>query len=133
MRTIKFRAWDTTAKAMILDYKIGFLEGTYSYSINDEFTNEEYVFMQYTGLKDQNGKEIYEGDILVPTNKEMRSIVKFGEATVGDDFHEQTFVGWYLENKNGAVDELNDFEVNSEYRKMEVIGNIHENPELLQK
>lgn len=102
-------------------------------AIEDLSKNKDFELMQYTGLKDQNGKEIYEGDILVPTNKEMRSIVKFGEATVGDDFHEQTFVGWYLENKNGAVDELNDFEVNSEYRKMEVIGNIHENPELLEK
>lgn len=52
MREIKFRAWNKTAKTMITDVNRIDLVGTAE------------VLMQYTGLKDKNGKEIYEGDIL---------------------------------------------------------------------
>ncbi len=52
MREIKFRAWSNTAKVMHPEWK----------KLDDE--NGEYILMQYTGLKDKNGKEIYEGDVL---------------------------------------------------------------------
>jgi uncharacterized phage protein (TIGR01671 family) len=55
MREIKFRAWIKDSERM--NYSFTILENPY-------IPNDEVVLMQYTGLKDKNGKEIYEGDII---------------------------------------------------------------------
>lgn len=76
---------------------------------------------QFTGLLDKNGKEIYEGDIII---EKLRRARKDGERLVicFDDFE------YDGKNANGATTSLS---LLVEYHTIEVIGNIHDNPELL--
>jgi uncharacterized phage protein (TIGR01671 family) len=127
MKEIKFRTWDGT----ILNYdpvifgshEMG--ECWVNISIRDE-QKRSIIFEQYVGLKDKNGKEIYEGDIILFADYE-RDVVKYGmqevDAFVGYGYNLWSF---YNDEGNGYV--ANDKRLIS---SIEVVGNIHENPELL--
>lgn len=116
MREIKFRAWDKSRKKMI-------------YGPTDSNPNASWVLavaplldnsaMQYTGLKDKNGKEIYEGDI-----------ISFLRGTISFD---SCVVGWSYDQ--AAFEILSDGLSVSFYglKSITVRGNIYENPELLEK
>lgn len=108
VREIKFRAWHKNNKSMCMN-------------VTTDLLGRDYLeFMQYTGLKDKNGKEIYEGDIL------------------GGDYYVNNIAGvvkyyddWgcsFLEYKGGGDEFLW-----KAARVAEVIGNIYENPELLER
>lgn len=122
MREIKFRAWDEENCEMV-------------YFNNRKLTADEYqrahlamllagdygdVLMQYTDLKDRNGVEIFEGDI-----------IKF------EDGHRFPYVVvWYQSDfgcgwKKKRGDSITD--IGAECLSMRIIGNIHENPELLER
>jgi uncharacterized phage protein (TIGR01671 family) len=120
MREIKFRAWDTRKEKMIPS---GELMADYRYFDLMVFAANGYRtrVMQYTGLKDKNGKEIYEGDIIVGTYKDM-----------GTDTGLVVFkgCGFKVEIPNVGDDELVDWERYSD--SIEVIGNIYENPDLIE-
>ena len=142
MREIKFRAWDGDKKEMILpeyagkeDFHIqadGQIVETHEYGYErHELTSKRpnsWVLMQYTGLKDKNGKEIYEGDILQDTLTKMQYVVKFGFCK------KYAFNGWYVENEyHNYVTTINgDYDTNTN-SQIEVIGNIYENENLLTK
>ncbi len=93
------------------------------------------VIMQYTGLKDKNGKEIYEGDIGIPAQKGLAdfvykifSVVKMGAYDNGEEYEDRiSGYGWYWDCK----DKNNIYPLNEPLWEMEVIGNIYENPDLL--
>ncbi len=76
-------------------------------------------WLQYTGLKDKNKREIYEGDI-VKTELGIFHVV----------FSEK-FAGWYIEKSDGHREFL--FSGLGNSHSNEVIGNVHENPELLKE
>ncbi len=116
MREIKFRAWDTRSQ----HWEVGsdralFWEelGALSGKIEDGDT----VLMQFTGLKDKNGKEIYEGDIVETPHKLMK---KYKWQII---FHKGAFV---LSDGIG----FRHFYSQKYTQKYGVIGNIYENPNL---
>jgi len=84
----------------------------------------KWGLMQFTGLKDQNGKDIYEGDIV--RDSEMQYEVYFGELSLD----EYEGIGWILKDIP-ENDEDNFWLAPSDASVLEVIGNIHENPDLL--
>ncbi len=130
MREIKFRAW--------VDTKDSYHKGMYygvekSYDTLGEMTNTkgeeveyywqsfdsvlceakdgELILMQYTGLKDKNGKEIYEGDLI--RDSDGIAEVKWAQSECG-------FIAWY-----------NQFNILNFPKDCEVIGNVWENKDLL--
>ena len=124
MRDIKFRVWNTETNKMITNVKeMGVFALQSIYSI-DEFlvipTNEKYPLMQYTGLKDKNGVEIYEGDIVKTTSNKLAG--KWKHKIYKIEFKEIICLA-------GAKYMGFDFQFNVD--EVEVIGNIYENKELL--
>jgi uncharacterized phage protein (TIGR01671 family) len=125
MREIKFRCWDKLNKEMSIvdcfdDEKIGvMLKRGYA-----TIPRKNCVLMQYTGENDRNGKEIYEGDIIkIPENWNEYGM-NAGE--IYEIFYNEC--GFRLKpkyRKNAKGMWLEDTE------KLEVIGNIYENPELI--
>lgn len=82
---------------------------------------------QYTGLTDVNGNKIFEGDIHCNKNNNKKFVVKLGhfyDEELLDDIY-----GWYMEDNRGELFGLN----GSEYEYANIIGNIHDNPELLER
>lgn len=125
MREIKFRAWDKLGGYMIKEIKNLILPHS-----ENEFGT---ILMQYTGLKDKNGKEIYEGDILkflvhYPADFQERNPYKRYGRICGPVLWEE---GWLYADKkehNGQDDMLL---YQSSSQEFEIIGNIYQNPELL--
>lgn len=132
MREIKFRAWDITKKEMYYSDDEKKLDGSafcifsngewrlgqvdYEWSVYGTGNKKFYgngVLMQYTGLKDKNGKGIYEGDIVANPFFDANVAVIWN-----DKFAQFTF--------GGA-----EFNVEVSPTVIEVLGNIYENPELL--
>lgn len=105
MREIRFRAWNKEKKEIV--YRFFSIDNTNGLCwYQNPMENLPYILMQYTGLKDKNGKEIYEGDIVYSTyyrhNIEIEDIF--------------TMYKWF------------DYPESEEF---EIIGNIYENPELI--
>ena len=116
MKEIKFRVWDKTSKEMVninrIDIGDGLCKPTIFGDVFYDYWNDVEL-MQYTGIKDKNGKEIYEGDI-----------VEYHYPSYDDYFNLK------VEYKRCAFF-IGDFIIYNKRNFIRVIGNIYENPELL--
>lgn len=106
-RIIKFRAWDKDTKVM-------FEVSRHSFPLHDVI-DEGWPLMQFTGLTDKNGKEIYEGDIV--QNYDFNGHMSRYKVAYFEN-------GFYLFRDKRAKFDI-------WWNLVEVIGNIYENPELL--
>lgn len=118
MREYKFRAWDKKEEKMISRFLPDW----------GNINQERYLLLQFTGLYDKNLKEIYEGDIVTGVNIN-------GEDYTGN--HEVVYIGscFCIKIKKG-INNKHDYEPcldEAWLERMEVIGNIYENPELIKE
>jgi uncharacterized phage protein (TIGR01671 family) len=120
VREIRFRAWDVEQKKFLDDIQDewgGEGDGGYP-PFPFYIDNKNFVMEQYTGLKDKNGKEIYEGDIL--------------EVYCGGDKQDIPYVVEDLRSFYKELDTLDRYlQINE--NSIKVIGNIHQKPELVPK
>jgi uncharacterized phage protein (TIGR01671 family) len=121
MREIKFRAWIITSELGNTVNEMAYHDSHILFGRKYE-DDTEMILMQYTGLKDKNGKEIYEGDLMGINDYEggiHYYEVKFGA------FNGRW--GYFLEDKYGAeAPYYDDFT-----KRYEVFGKIYQNPELI--
>ena len=130
MRQIKFRAWLKNFQKMVDVVEIDFLEGCIVW-IYDDYINQEQIkevdkfediiLMQYTGIKDKNGVEIYEGDVIKTDDNHKFKVI----------WDETRFIGVdSVRDGNGYI-----CYIDSHYKdgksRLEIIGNIYDNPELM--
>jgi len=140
MREIKFRVWN--GLQMVYDITVGKFgifyvnpengdglnpQDTASLTVNTTKYSDGIDVMQYTGLKDKNGKEIYEGDIV--QNKDF--IEQWDEATEDVIGVVELYDGCFglVNSEDDLSNELPLFALT----EIEVIGNVYDNPELLKQ
>ena len=122
-RDIKFRAWNLVAipKRMMSHKDICFYKDLKMYELFCDTTdNRPWIIMQYTGLHDKNGKEIYEGDLVKDNSDSYIYQIAFVDAQ------------WRVFRHTGAIE--NGWLLCTYFNKkygLEVIGNIYENADLL--
>ena len=130
MREIKFRAWLKEDKKMVNVETMDFTDKSMQYLKRSEIINayilrresdDDVELMQYTGLKDKNDKEIYEGDILFFRDENMKYIVVWQDAA---------FIIKSIEIRKYSEKMcwLDDTEI-----CCEIVGNIYENKNLLEE
>ena len=113
MREIKFRAWVKSEKCFIQHQEV--IERSHL-QFNDDLGGHNDIVMQYTGLKDKNGREIFEGDIILFKyhKEDIKAEVVFKMGTFCISLKEGSYpLCEYI------------------HQELEIIGNKFENPELL--
>ena len=138
MREIKFRAWHKEDKIMWFPTLVSTgseRNAIYTYPDNEKTNNlvpnypQDCELMQYTGFRDKNGKEIYEGDIVKYKNEVNDEIITPIEWS-------NECSGWFANRGGRLADLIHEQTIirKKQFKEVdypEIIGNIYENPELL--
>lgn len=123
MREIKFRVWDNKKKIMIIQDNTDRIDKCLTYYE----LNKSVELMQFTGLKDKNGKEIYEGDIVkIPDDYDLYGF------NAGEKYQIYfAYGGFRLKPKYDRKNKAKGFYLEDD-KILEKIGNIYENPKILE-
>jgi len=126
MREVRFRAWLPNTKEMFYGFDMdsghgdGYLTSDPEYVREtvtiDSFKHPNITWLQYTGKKDKNGKGIYEGDVLESNGYRSEAVWSSDEGM------------FYISKSGTSIDRLGE---SLSYGDWVVVGNIYENPELL--
>jgi len=135
-REIKFRAWDSKNKkfpfvGFNLFGEVTMFDLLKQYTLQESIDNLE--FSQFTGLTDKNGKEIYEGDILISKYGDKKPFeILFGEHQTYQEKvgSKSTSIGFYWNETDGEQVGFGK-SIDGNMDAYEVIGNVFENPELI--
>lgn len=122
-REIKYRVWDENEGEYRTDYEnmVLYPDGTFQIETSWCIISGEFVVEQYTGLKDKNGKEIYEGDICKDQRGYVGKIV-WAPNEAGFGFYE-----YHVRDDGFGLGCMPLSRL-----RLEILGNIHENPELME-
>ena len=114
MRELKFRIWNTKKKEMYWNFFIGTIWYHNPYLLSIKTSLDDLIFQQFTGLKDRNEKDVYEGDIVS------------GLGFISEVVWEIEDSAFQIKSKTGGAFMNYDYVQN-----FEIIGNIFETPELI--
>lgn len=145
-REIKFRAWDKKHKQYVKVLKIyfganGHILGAQVEDYDTNFAFElqaaQFVLEPSTGLKDKNGEELFEGDVVKYLDACCHLVIakvrRFERFDMDDEGETSIIAGFML--CDGMIEDVSDGELSKAIDELkdsfEIIGNVHENPELL--
>jgi uncharacterized phage protein (TIGR01671 family) len=124
---IKFKVWDNQSKHWVyfhndddLTEPVLLTENNFVIEPYNNYHKADYVYCMFTGLQDKNGKDIYEGDVI---KIELNNNAKY------QVIWRNEFADFFLSNIKSSIGTY----FHSDGDCLEIIGNIHENPEILER
>lgn len=124
MREIKFRAFEKHSQRMFYNVQSGiYMDPDEFESFNDILGLARYKVMQFTGLKDKNGDEIYEGDFV----KIISSY--YGQEIIATVRYENSLASFVFE----TGEDQGYSRIDASFKDIKVVGNIYEDPDLLEE
>jgi uncharacterized phage protein (TIGR01671 family) len=144
MREFKFRAWNKKSNYMDTEFSIHadgcvYQNARKRWDISDiaiETAYDELEVMAFTGYKDYKGKDIYEGDIIsAPNGQIKKAVIYFSQATFWYKEWDEMYEEWH-HSEMGWCEQYGSKEIgilhwSANRIALEVIGNVHEHPELM--